>query len=68
MEAKKKTAFRQGVMVLIGLAVLTIIEYYVSFLPTSAIPALFIIALAKAWAIIKYFMHVASLWAEERGH
>ncbi|GAB4442407.1 MAG: hypothetical protein Fur0044_38820 [Anaerolineae bacterium] len=68
MNVKKKAAFRLGMMVLIGLAVLTGLEYYVSFLPTSATPALFVIALVKAWAIIKYFMHIASLWAEERGH
>lgn len=67
MEEKKKAAYRLGVIVLIGLAVLTVIEYYVSFLPTTATAALFVLALAKAWAIIKYYMHVSSLWSEE-GH
>jgi hypothetical protein len=67
VEEKKKAAYRLGVIVLIGLAVLTVIEYYVSFLPTTATPALFVLALAKAWAIIKYYMHVSSLWSEE-GH
>lgn len=65
MEQKKKTVFRLGVMVLIGLAVLTVIEYYVSFIPTSAILLLFVIAIMKGWAILRYFMHVAALWTEE---
>lgn len=68
MEAKKKVAFRQGWIVLFGLAILTIIEYYASFLATSATVILFIIGLIKAWAIIKYFMHISTLWTEEGGH
>ena len=65
MDAKKKAAYRLGAIVLVGLAVLTIIEYYVAILMTSAIPALFAIALIKAWAIFQYYMHVSSLWREE---
>ena len=65
MQAKKKELYRRGVIVLIALAVLTVIEYYVAFLPTSATPALFIIAIIKAWAILQYFMHVYTLWSEE---
>ena len=68
MNEKKKAAYRLGVMVLIGLAVLTIIEFYVALLPSGAITALFIIALIKAWAILQYFMHIKNLWAEEEGH
>jgi hypothetical protein len=68
MEAKKKAAYRQGVMVLIALAVLTGIEYYVSFMPNGGTTLLFVIALAKAWAIMKYFMHVTTLWSKEGGH
>lgn len=68
MEAKKKAAYRQGLMVLIALAVLTALEYYISFLPNGATTLLFVIALAKAWAILKYFMHVTTLWSKEGGH
>ncbi len=68
MEAKKKAAYRQGVMVLIALAVLTAIEYYVAFMPSGATTILFVIALAKAWVIMKYFMHVTTLWSKEGGH
>ena len=67
MEAKKKALYRRGIIVLIVLAVLTAVEYYVAFLPTTATPALFVIAIIKAWVILQYFMHVSSLWSEE-GH
>lgn len=67
MQEKKKTLYRRGVIVLIVLAVLTAIEYYVALLPTTATAALFIIALIKAWAILQYFMHISTLWSEE-GH
>ncbi len=65
MEAKKKTLYRRGFIVLIALAVLTAIEYYVALLPNSATPALFVIAIIKAWAILQYFMHAYMLWSEE---
>lgn len=68
LEAKKKIAFKTGIVVLVTLAVLTGIEYYVSFLPSGATSLLFVIALAKAWAILKYSMHVTSLWSREGEH
>jgi heme/copper-type cytochrome/quinol oxidase subunit 4 len=67
MDEKKKATFRLGVMVLIGLAVLTAIEYGVAFLPATATPTLFVVAIIKAWLILQYFMHVSTLWSEE-GH
>ena len=67
MQEKKKVLYRPGLIVLIVLAVLTAVEYYIALLPNTATPALFIIALIKAWAILQYFMHVSSLWSEE-GH
>ncbi len=65
MEAKKQALYRRGFIVLIVLAVLTALEYYVALLPNTATPALFIIALVKAWAILQYFMHVYTLWSKE---
>lgn len=67
MKEKKKSAYLLGLYILIALAVFTAIEYYVSFLATTAIVALFIMALIKAWLILKYYMHVSTLWSEE-GH
>jgi len=63
---KKKAAFRVGVLTFIGLLVLTLIEYWVSFMAAATIP-LFIIALLKAGLILEFFMHISSLWSEE-GH
>ncbi|RMF00031.1 MAG: hypothetical protein D6768_13745 [Chloroflexi bacterium] len=68
MEEKKKAAYRVGVIVLVVLFVLTIGEYFVAQIPGGVISVLFIIAIAKSWAIMKYFMHITSLWSEEGGH
>jgi len=65
MEEKKKAAFRQGIMVLIALAVLTGVEYLIAITSSNATLTLFIIGLFKAGAIIQYFMHVTQLWSEE---
>jgi cytochrome c oxidase subunit IV len=62
----KAAVLRGGIYVLLGLAVLTGVEYGVSFLETPNI-ALFIIALFKAGLILQYFMHINSLWEGEEG-
>jgi cytochrome c oxidase subunit 4 len=67
MNKKKAAAFRLGLIILLGLAVLTAVEYAVSFLDAALI-ALFIIALFKAGLILEYFMHLSSLWSEEENH
>ena len=67
MREKKAAAFRQGLMVLVALAVLTALEYWVSVASGSPV-FLFIIALGKAGLILNYFMHMASLWSEEERH
>ena len=64
MNEKKKAAYRLGVLVLVGLAVLTGIEYAVAHIPDTTI-FLFLLALMKAWAILQYFMHIKTLWSEE---
>ena len=67
MEAKKAAAFRRGIVVLIVLAILTAVEYYVSLSQASMV-VMFLIALLKAAAILQYFMHVRKLWSEEGEH
>ncbi len=67
MKKKKANALQLGIAVLIGLAVLTLVEYGVSFLETPTI-ALFILALFKAGLIMNYFMHVGQLWSGEENH
>ncbi len=64
--AKRSAAYRLGIMVLIGLAILTGVEYGIA-IAVSSVVALIIIGLFKAGLIVQYFMHVSSLWAEE-GH
>lgn len=66
MEKKKRSALQQGVTVLIGLAVLTAVEYGVSLIEFSTI-VLIVISLMKAGLIMNFFMHVTSLWSEEGG-
>ena len=62
--ASRSAAYRQGALVLLGLAVLTILEYLVAVYVPSVVIIL-IINLAKAGLILQYFMHVSRLWSEE---
>jgi hypothetical protein len=64
---RKAAAYRLGVITLIILAVLTLVEFWVSISLNSAV-LLFIIALIKTAFIIQNFMHVSRLWREEEGH
>jgi heme/copper-type cytochrome/quinol oxidase subunit 4 len=61
----KKASFRQGIMVFVALAILTVIEVVIAaYLDDPAVP-LVIIALVKAGLIVQYFMHIYRLWREE---
>jgi hypothetical protein len=60
----KDAAFRLGWMVFIFLAVATVIEFFVG-LWGGGFVLLSLLALAKAAAIVYYFMHVYRLWREE---
>ncbi len=51
-----------GWAVFIGLAILTIVEYFLAISIDKNIPILVVFALAKAGLIIHYFMHLARLW------
>lgn len=53
-------ALATGRSVFIGLAVLTIAEYVVA-VSITAVLVLFVLALAKGWLIVVYFMHVGQL-------
>lgn len=66
MGENKAAAFRQGIAVLIGLALLTGLEYWIS-VATASVVFLMLIAMVKAGLILNYFMHLSSLWGEE-GH
>jgi hypothetical protein len=55
-------------MVLVGLAVLTGLEFLVASALGGSTVFLFILALAKAGIILQYYMHVDRLWSEEEAH
>lgn len=64
MEKQKAKALRTTLLVLIALALLTAVEFWVASLEASTI-ALLIIALIKASLILYYFMGFGDLWSEE---
>ncbi len=61
-----KSAYRIGVIVLIGLAILTLIEYGLAQVGGLAVPLL-LVAVFKAALILEYYMHFSHLWGEEGG-
>lgn len=65
MNNKKSAAYRQGLYVLIVLAVLTAVEFWVSTSFESAVVWLILIALLKTALIVQFFMHIYRLWREE---
>ena len=64
MNHNKQRAFLQGLGVLVALAALTAVEYWVS-VASGSVVFLALLAMAKAGLILNYFMHMASLWQEE---
>jgi len=68
MEEKRRAAYRQGVVVLVVLGILTALEFAVAVNLPGATTLLFLIALLKGAPILHFFMHLSSLWNEEGGH
>lgn len=68
--SQDKNLLRRGIIVFIGLAALTGLEFWVAVGGlVASLPLLFIVALAKAALILEYFMHVRHIFdAEEGGH
>lgn len=60
----KSIALRQGVYVFIGLAILTVIEFYMGLWEWGLAP-LMLVALLKAALVVHFYMHVYRLWQEE---
>lgn len=63
----KTNELTRGVMVFLGLFVLTVVEYFlaVSQLPTIL---LWVIALTKAGLVLWFFMHIFRLSGSKGGH
>ena len=66
MEEKKKLLFRLGIVILLILAILTVVEFVVAKINIPWPWILYIIALIKAWFVIKHYMHFPRLFAEEK--
>lgn len=66
-EPNKSELLKRGVLVFVGLAVLTGVEFYASRVPGSALALLTVIALGKAALIVEYFMHLGKVFQGEEG-
>jgi len=66
--ASRRTAYRQGLLVLVGLAVLTALEFWIATAAGGSTVFLFILILAKAGLILQYYMHLNHVWSEEEAH
>ena len=65
---ERRTPYRQGILVLIGLAVLTALEFVAALVTDGSAVFLFILALLKAGIILQYYMHMRRLWGEGEAH
>jgi cytochrome c oxidase subunit 4 len=66
--AARSAAYRRGILVFVGLAILTAAEFGVALLAGGSPVFLFVIALAKAGIIVQYYMHLGRLTGEEEAH
>lgn len=64
--ARRSAAYRQGVLVFLGLVALSLIEFVLASLGSTV--AMFIMIVFKAALIMYYFMHIASVWRTEEAH
>ncbi len=65
------TVQARGAMAMVVLGVLTIVEFIVAInidSTTLVVLLLVVMALAKAWIIVRTFMHVTKLWQGEGDH
>jgi len=67
MEEKKKEAFRVGVGVLILLAVFTLGEFWLGSVASVWVVPLILIAILKAFFVVRDYMHLPRLFAGEEG-
>jgi hypothetical protein len=66
--AARKAAYRSGIYVFLGLAVLTALEFGIAAALEGPVVFLFVIALVKAGLILQYYMHLNRAWGEEEAH
>jgi ABC-type transport system involved in cytochrome bd biosynthesis fused ATPase/permease subunit len=63
-QAQRILSYRRGLVVFLGLAILTAVELAIALTTGNLVP-IAIIALGKAALILNYFMHVRTVWVEE---
>jgi hypothetical protein len=61
---RRATAYRVGITVLILLVAATIGEYFLGTIAVGWTAPLFLIAIFKAWFIVRDYMHLPRLFAE----
>ena len=66
LTAKRKAGFRTGIVVLVGLAALTLVEFFLAALGSVAL--MFVIMILKAALIMYFFMHIVNVWRTEEAH
>jgi cytochrome c oxidase subunit IV len=67
-DKKKSQAYEKGIIVLIILAVLTIGELWFALFGVTWWSILILIALAKAFLVVRDYMHIGRLFAGEEEH
>lgn len=63
---KKGLALRRSMIVFLGLAILTAVEFMLAKISVPSI-ILWIIALSKAGLVINFFMHISRLFQPDEG-
>ncbi len=63
--AARRAAYLQGILVLVGLAILTALEFVIATAAGGSVVLLFLVALIKAGLILQYYMHLRKVWGEE---
>lgn len=67
LEAARRQLVRLGLVVVAGLALLTLLEYIVAVQVDANLAFLLPFVFAKSLLILQYFMHIRQLW-DEGGH
>ncbi len=66
LRARRSAAYRLGLLVFGGLVVLSIIEFALASVGSTAL--MFIMIVFKAALVMYFFMHIASVWRTEEAH
>ncbi|MEZ4767431.1 MAG: hypothetical protein R2844_03285 [Caldilineales bacterium] len=66
LRARRAAAYRLGLVVFMGLVVLSVIEFVLAHVGSTAL--MFIMIVFKAALVMYFFMHIASVWRTEEAH